>query len=171
MAANEQANQPERDALKELLEELRVIIPGAQVLFAFLLTAPLMNRFTELSQTQTRVYYLAFLASALSVVLLIAPTMAHRLRSDGNQLNSLLKLSTALASGGVACLALAVSAVVYLNSDLLYRSSWSALAGAVFAGVCAWFWFGLPLLRRLRAEPQRSGQARRTEQRERAAGD
>jgi hypothetical protein len=148
MATHVDESADERDELKELLEELRVILPGAQVLFAFLLTAPLMSRFNDLSATLRRVYFSAFLASALAVVLLIAPSMLNRLRRSGQQIPRLLKLSTTLSTAGAASLALAICAVVYLNTSLLYGAPLAGAASAAIAGSTVWFWFGLPLRRR-----------------------
>jgi Family of unknown function (DUF6328) len=76
---SEQRHNPE---LIELLNELRVALPGVQVLFAFLLAVPLANGFPKLSQTGRDVYFAAFIATALSIVLLIAPSSYHRLRGD-----------------------------------------------------------------------------------------
>jgi len=64
--------------LSELLNELRVALPGVQVLFAFLLAVPFQQRFTDVTVFQRDVYYGTLLMSALSIVLLIAPAAQHR---------------------------------------------------------------------------------------------
>jgi hypothetical protein len=111
--------------LNELLEEVRVAIPGAEVLFAFLLGV-------------------AFTA------LLIAPSAYHRLRFRGGDKERLLVSATRMAVASLLLLALAVSGVVFLVADLLYARGAAMVAGVTTAGWFLWFWFGLPITRRLR---------------------
>jgi len=86
MAETEQ--QRHNRELIELLNELRVALPGVQVLFAFLLAVPFANGFPKLSQTGRDVFFAAFLATALSTALLIAPSSYHRLRWRQNTRNA-----------------------------------------------------------------------------------
>src|SRR5262249_51360667 len=79
--------------LIELLNELRVALPGVQVLFAFLLAVPFANGFPKLSQTGRDVFFAAFLATALSTALLIAPSSYHRLRWRQNDKERMLVIS------------------------------------------------------------------------------
>src|SRR4051812_20776576 len=64
--------------LVELLQEVRVVQTGVQVLFAFLLTAPLAARFGVLTRFQRYDYFATLLLTAAAAVLLIAPTAYHR---------------------------------------------------------------------------------------------
>ena len=64
----------------ELLNELRIALPGVQILFAFLLTVPFTQRFPQLTIFQRDVFYLTLVATSLSTGCLIAPSAAHRLR-------------------------------------------------------------------------------------------
>ena len=134
--------------LIELLNELRVVLPGVQVLFAFLLAVPFANGWTRVTDLQRDVFFVAFLAAAISSILLIAPSSYHRLRWRAGDKEQMLRTSNVLAIAGTVFLAIGMSAVVFLTSDILFRAWWAALTTAVIAGGFAWFWYGLPLLRR-----------------------
>jgi hypothetical protein len=134
----------------ELLEEHRLAMPGTQVLFAFLLILPFQNRFKELSDAQVDVYYAALLCAASATILLISPTAMHRIRWRQGDKEYLLRLSTRTALAATVFLAFGMTASVYLITDLLYGSPWTAVAAGAIAGAFAWFWFGYPLLRRMR---------------------
>jgi hypothetical protein len=136
--------------LIELLNELRVALPGVQVLFGFLLAVPFTNRFPSITNTQLYVYYFTFMASATATVFLIAPTAYHRLRFRQRDKEQLIQTSTRLAIAGTACLAAALSGAVYLVTDLLFHTAATTIAAAATAGLLLWFWYGLPLLRRIR---------------------
>ena len=132
--------------LIELLNELRVALPGVQVLFAFLLVVPFSQGFTKVTSTQKAVYFAAFLFTALATAFLISPTSYHRLRWRAKDKEQMLVTSNRLTIIGTICLALAISCVVYFITDFLY-SNWSALVTGVMALIFAWLWYGLPLSR------------------------
>jgi hypothetical protein len=134
--------------LIELLNELRVALPGVQVLFAFLLAVPFSNGWTRITDLQRDVFFVAFLATAASSILLIAPSAYHRLRWREGDKEQLLETSNRLAIVGTIFLALGMTAVVFLISDLLFKTWWAALTTGLIAGSFAWFWYGLPLSRR-----------------------
>src|SRR5688500_8237639 len=129
----------------ELLNELRVALPGVQVLFAFLLTVPFSQRFDVLSAADRRVYFAAVLGSAVASALLIAPSAHHRLRFRSGSKERMLKTANALAVAGMAVLALSMGAVVYVIAVVLHSTTTAAVvAGAVTAFIAA-LWFVLPL--------------------------
>jgi hypothetical protein len=136
--------------LIELLNELRVALPGVQMLFGFLLAVPFTNRFSSITTTQRHVYYFTFMATAAATIFFIAPTAYHRLRFRQHDKEQLLQTSNRLTVVGTAALAAALSGAVYLVSDLLFHTAATALAAAAAAGLLLWFWYGLPLLRRIR---------------------
>jgi hypothetical protein len=148
---------PERDEdehqrvdreLIELLNELRVALPGVQVLFAFLLTVPFSQRFRQVTTAQRAVYYGAFVCAALATALLIAPSSYHRIHFRRKDKEQLLLTSNKLALAGMAFLALSVGGVVFLISDVLYHTGIAALMTAAITAFFAWFWYGLPLTRK-----------------------
>jgi hypothetical protein len=134
--------------LIELLNELRVALPGVQVLFAFLLAVPFANGWTRVTDLQRDVFFIAFLATAAASILLIAPSSYHRLRWREGDKEQMLRTSNRLAIAGTVFLALGMTAAVFLISDILFRAWWAALTTGLLAGGFAWFWYGLPLSRR-----------------------
>jgi uncharacterized protein DUF6328 len=141
--------------LIELLNELRVALPGVQVLFAFLLAVPFTQRFNQLTAVQQDVFFAAFLSTAVSTALLIAPSAYHRLRWRERDKEHLLATSNRLAIAGTVFLAAAIIGVVYLVTDLLFGIVATLVATILVAIMFAWLWYGLPLLRRLRAGRRR----------------
>ena len=134
--------------LIELLNELRVALPGVQVLFAFLLAVPFSQRFAQVTDTQKDAYMVSLLATMAGSVLLIAPSTYHRLRWREGSDEELLRLSNRLAIAGTLFLAIGMTAAVFLITDLLFHVALTAVVTAVTAALFAWFWYGLPLVRR-----------------------
>jgi predicted membrane channel-forming protein YqfA (hemolysin III family) len=137
--------------LIELLNELRVALPGVQVLFAFLLAVPFSQRFERLTAAQEDVFFAAFLCTAVATALLIAPSSYHRLRWRERDKEQILRTSNRLAIAGTVFLAAAVVAVVYLVTDLIFGHAATVLATTLSAVMFGWLWYGLPLVRRWRA--------------------
>jgi Family of unknown function (DUF6328) len=131
--------------LIELLNELRVALTGVQVLFAFLLTVPFSQRFTELDAADRKVYYAAVITTAVATMLLMAPTAHHRLRFRSGVKENLLRVANVLALLGVALLAVAIALVTYLITDILYDSTAAAVATTGLAAGFVVVWFLLPL--------------------------
>ena len=138
--------------LGELLQELRVALPGVQVLFAFLLTVPFTQRFASLTQYQEDLYFGTLLATALATVLLLAPTANHRLLFRKRDKEHLVLVSHRLAIAGLAVLAIAMCGVILLISDVIFNAPVPVLATAGAAAVFVFFWALMPLARRARTE-------------------
>ena len=137
--------------LIELLNELRVALPGVQVLFAFLLIVPFSQRYAQITDLQKEVYFAAVLCTALATILFIAPTALHRIQWREQDKEWLLSASNRLAIGGMILLALAMIAVIFLVTDILYSGWVVALVTGLIAALFAGFWFALPLWRRMSA--------------------
>jgi amino acid transporter len=136
--------------LIELMNELRVALPGVQILFAFLLTVPFNNRFEKVSNLQEDVYFVALLLTVVSTALLMAPTAYHRLRFRQRDKDRLLKISNRFAIAGIGALAGAMVAAIFFVTDFLFEA-WAALIVASAAGVLLGVvWFLLPLRPELR---------------------
>ena len=133
--------------LMELLNELRVTLPGIQVMFAFLLVVPFSQGFTQVTELQKNVYFMSFLATAAATAFLIAPSTYHRLRWREGDKEHMLKVSNRYAIIGTVFLALAMTGVVFLITDFLYDSGLAIFATSAGAGLFALLWFGIPLLR------------------------
>src|SRR5215212_10670020 len=106
--------------LIELLNELRVALPGVQVLFAFLLTLPFTNRFERLTEADRAIYFCALLLSALASAFLIAPSAHHRLRFREGAKEQLVRQGNRMAIAGLVSLALGVVASISVVADYLY---------------------------------------------------
>jgi hypothetical protein len=135
--------------LIELLNELRVALPGVQVLFAFLLAVPFQRRFPDLAHRDRAVFYAALIATALSTALLIAPSSYHRLRWRDRDKEKLLETSNRLTIAGLFALAVSVTCVVFVISDFLYKLAAAVPATAAVGLLFAVLWYGLPLRRAL----------------------
>jgi hypothetical protein len=137
--------------LIELLNELRVALPGVQVLFAFLLTVPFSNGWQRVTDLQRDVYFLTLLLATTATILLIAPSSYHRLRWREHDKERMLVTANRLAIAGTAFLALAMTCALFLIADVLFDQLWAGVVAAAAGGGFAWFWYGLPLSRRARS--------------------
>jgi Kef-type K+ transport system membrane component KefB len=132
--------------LGELLQELRVVLPGVQVLLAFLLTAPFQQRFGQLPGTLRNAFFAAIACATLATALLIAPSVHHRLRWRERDKERLLRTANRQAIWGTLFLAAAIVLALYVVTNVLF-STWLAVLTAVLAvAVFAWLWYALPLL-------------------------
>jgi hypothetical protein len=137
--------------LGELLQELRVALPGVQVLFAFLLAVPFQRNFSETSAFDKKVYFATLLLTALSAALLIAPSAYHRLTFRYQQKYRLVFISNRLAIAGLATLALAMTCAVMLITNVLFGTvATTVITTVLVLTMFALLWAVLPLKRRLR---------------------
>jgi uncharacterized protein DUF6328 len=140
--------------LSELLQELRVALPGVQVLFAFLLAVPFQQGFTRITEFQEAVYFITLMLTAISAALLISPSAYHRLTFRMQQKHHLVFLANRFAIAGLGALALAMTGAIVLITDVLYGSTATTITGAVAILVFALLWYVLPLKRRLSSEAE-----------------
>jgi hypothetical protein len=136
--------------LIELLNELRVALPGVQVLFAFLLIVPFSQGFPKLGQLDRQIYFVAFIATAVATVLLIAPSSYHRLRWRQHDKERILVVSNFLTIAGLASLAVAVTATVFVITDFVFHRAWASTFTAIVAALFVIFWYAIPLASALR---------------------
>lgn len=136
--------------LIELLNELRVALPGIQVMFAFLLIVPFSQGFVKVTELQTNIYFLSFLCTAAATAFLIAPTTYHRVRWREGDKEHMLKVANRYALVGTVFLALGMTGVVFFITDFLYENPLAVFATAWAAGMFAFLWFGIPILRAIR---------------------
>jgi Family of unknown function (DUF6328) len=134
--------------LSDLLQELRVALPGVQVLFAFLLTVPFTNRFDDLSPFEEKLYFGVLITVALATVLLVAPTIGHRILFRRQQKEYIVTLSNNLALVGMALLAVSMCGAIALISDFLFGSTTAIISTIVMAAAFIGFWFTGPIIRR-----------------------
>ena len=132
--------------LLELLNELRVVLPGVQALFAFLLIVPFNDRFADVTGTERVVYIVALLASALACVLFIAAPAFHRLRFRCHDKAQLLLIGNRCAIAGLAVLAVAMIASVFLVAQVIFGAGVGIALAAVIAVPMAALWWFVPVV-------------------------
>jgi Family of unknown function (DUF6328) len=147
-APDEQERKRDRQML-ELLNELRVALPGVQILFAFLLTVPFSVGFEKLTAFQGDVYYLTLVATALSTSCLIAPSAAHRLRFHKGERTWIVESANRLMIAGLAFLALALFGSVLLITDVMFDGARVWIYSGALALVIVAMWFVRPLARKV----------------------
>jgi hypothetical protein len=134
--------------LAELLSELRVALPGVQVLFAFLLVVPFNQGFTRMTDFERKMYFAVLLCTALASMLLIAPTIHHRLLFRQRKKEHLVLSSNRLTIAGLGVLALAMTGAVFLITHFLFGGLTAVVTGGVVAVAFALVWYATPLRRR-----------------------
>ena len=134
--------------LIELLNELRVVLPGVQVLFAFLLVLPFQNRFREVRGATEAVYVVALVLTAAATGFLIAPSAYHRLNFRARDKERMLFTANRFAITGIALLAVAIPCALYVVVSFLYETALGAALAAAVGLLFACLWFVLPLVRR-----------------------
>ena len=159
MGEERQGDRLDRE-LMELLQELRVVLPGVQVLLAFLLTAPFQQRFGQLPGTLRSAFFASIACATVATALLIAPSAHHRLRWRERDKDHLLRVANREAIWGTVFLAAAIVLALYVVTNVLF-ATWVALLTAVLAvALFAWLWYALPLFRGASAQDQVSGPGR-----------
>jgi hypothetical protein len=134
--------------LNELMGELRVALPGVQVLFAFLLVAPFNQRFGTVSQFERQLYFATFLCTLLASILLIAPAMIHRLEFRQGEKAFLVDVANRLMIAGLSVFAVAMTGASALVTHYLFGPATAAITTVAVIIVFATIWFALPLHRR-----------------------
>ncbi|HET9082772.1 MAG TPA: DUF6328 family protein [Candidatus Limnocylindrales bacterium] len=139
--------------LIELLNEVRIALPGVQVLFAFLLILPFQQAFSKTSEIDRTVYTIALLFSATAAALFIAPSAYHRLNFRRDIKEEMLFDSNKLVAGGLFCTAIGIAGSVYLVVDVVQGGTAAAVATVGALLLYGVLWLGLPLARR--SDPER----------------
>ena len=149
----EERSEDEQERLNrqmmELLNELRVAMPGVQVLFGFLLTVPFQQRFARVTDFQETVYFATLVAAAVATAFLIAPSAYHRVMFQRHDKPNIIHIGTVQFLAGLAALALAMNGAVLLVTDVLFDAGTVTVTVAVLATLYLTLWFGFGLLRRL----------------------
>ena len=135
--------------LDQLLQELRVVLQGVQVLMAFLLAVPFASHFDRVDDFERDLYFAALLLSATSVLFLMAPSIQHRVLFRQHDKPYLVASGNAFAILGVAALALAIVAALALVTHFLFGSAATWIVGACSLAAFTALWYLQPLGRRL----------------------
>src|SRR5919204_4925407 len=133
--------------LNELLGELRVALPGVQVLFAFLLAVPFNQRFAQVTNFEKGTYFVTLLLTAAATVCLIAPSAHHRIEFRRDDKRHVVFLANKFAIVGFAFLACAMTGVVLLVTSFLFSTAAGVASSAVTAVALFAVWYAWPLAR------------------------
>jgi membrane-bound acyltransferase YfiQ involved in biofilm formation len=159
MPGREPAEEPDRTEeeqeqlnrqMTELLNELRVAMPGVQVLFGFLLAVPFQQRFQEVNAFQRDVYFVTLLAAMAATAFLIAPSAYHRIAFGQHEKPNIIVVGTVQFICGLVALAIAMNGAVLLVTDFIFRATTVVVTLVVTGSLFAWLWFGIGLWRRTR---------------------
>ena len=138
--------------IAELLQELRVVLPGVQVLFAFLLTVPFSARFGEVNVVEQFIFFGTLVFTALSTGLLLAPSAHHRLLWRRQAREHRLRVANRLAIAGIVFLVLAMVGAMFLISDFLFGSMPATVTTVSLTIFFVYVWFVMPLRHRINGE-------------------
>jgi Family of unknown function (DUF6328) len=136
--------------LIELLNELRVALPGVQVLFAFLLTVPFSDRFQTITSAQRAMYFATLVGTTIATVLFMAPTSYHRIRFRQGDKERMLRDSNVFAIVGIGSMGISITLAITLIADLLFGVGAAVAVGAAAIVLMGILWFAYPLSRRVR---------------------
>jgi hypothetical protein len=146
LSGEEKSERIDRELI-ELLNELRVALPGVQVLFAFLLTVPFSQGFVQTTTFQRDLLFGVLSATAISAALLIAPSAWHRIRFRQRDKELILFVSNRMAIAGLGFLALAMVGAVMLIANYAFSDTLTVVSGIVAVLVFGGLWYAIPLAR------------------------
>ena len=153
-ASGRKGEESEKERLdrnfQELLQGLRVALPGVQFLFAFLLILPFRQGYVKITAFQEKIYFATLICTAIATACLIAPPVRHRLLFRQGVKDWILFNSNNVVQVGFVFLAVAISGVILLIADFIYDGTAAALATGGIAILLAWLWFASPLIERAR---------------------
>jgi hypothetical protein len=135
---------------EQLFHELRAIIPGAEVLFAFMLTIAFSNRFEDITSLQRWVYYIALLGAGTALLLLLAPASFHRVQFRRHDKEAMMRIANREAIVALVLISVSVAGTVFLITDLMFTTVAGVAVAAVMWVATGIVWWGVPLVRRVR---------------------
>ena len=141
--------------LEELTGELRVIVTGVQVLFAFLLIVPFNAGFEHVGNFERTVYFVTLLLAALAAVCTIAPSAEHRFLFRHHDKRHIVFISNRIVLAGLAFLALAMCGSLLLVATKLFGLATGVCTAVFGLLVFAGLWFAIPLARLRALESRR----------------
>ena len=134
--------------LNELLQELRVMQTGVQILTGFLLTVPFTGRFRELNADERYVYLATLAASVITTALIVAPVAFHRTLFRRGEREWIVESANKAARYGLIGLATTMTGVVWVVFDVVLGSPISHVAAGITAALFSLLWGILPSIRR-----------------------
>ena len=148
----EERSEDEQERLNrqmiELLNELRVAMPGVQILFGFLLAVPFQQRFAQVTDFQQTVYFATLVAAAVAAAFFIAPSAYHRVMFERHDKPNIIHIGTGQMLIGLGALAIAMNGAVLLVTDVLFGAGTVTVTVVLLATLYLTLWFGFGMVRR-----------------------
>jgi uncharacterized protein DUF6328 len=138
--------------LQEMLGELRVALPGVQVLFAFLLVVPFNQRFADVTSFQKAIYFVTLIFTTASAICLIAPSVHHRIEFRRQDKGQIVETGNRIVIVGLSLLAVAMTGAVLFVTDVLYGGTTTVVVGVGVLIGFAVLWYSFPLRRLARKD-------------------
>lgn len=138
----------DRRSLNEMLQELRVLQQGSQILAGFLVLLPFSEGFVKIAPVEKWVYIVAFIASIISLICFSAPAAQHRIERPLKHRVKFKRLSTRIIIAGTIALSVALIATTQLVLNEVVGAGWSYIGTAVIALLISIIWWLIPLLRK-----------------------
>jgi hypothetical protein len=136
--------------LDQLLQETRVVMPGVQFLFAFLLAVAFQQGFADTTQFQRDVFLATIVCASFAAMCFIAPAAWHRILFEQGDKRHIIKVANRFVVGGLLFLTGAMTLALVLVCDFVFDGATTAVVAAVVGASFMWFWFAAPMLRRAR---------------------
>lgn len=143
-------NDHDRRSLNEMLQELRVLQQGSQILAGFLVLLPFSEGFSKIAQVEKGVYITAFVCAILSLICFSAPAAQHRLERPLKHRVRFKRSSTRIIVVGTLALSIALIATTQLVMSEVLGSGWSSIVTAVIGLLIGGIWWLMPLMRRIK---------------------
>jgi hypothetical protein len=141
--------------LDELLQELRIVMPGIQFLFAFLLVVPFQQGWADVTSFEKVVYYVTLLTTTAASICLLSPPARHRIRFRDRDKRWVVEGANRLALAGIGFLSISITGAILLISHVVYSGTEAVIAAALVGTAIALSWFVIPLMREIRADRKR----------------
>lgn len=142
-------DEEQRERYREMLEEYRTILPGVQVLLAFLLTAPFAARFADLDSLGRNLFMVAIISTAVAMLLFLTPTALHRIAPQTRR-DERVRVAVRAAIAGMVMVAVGVVTAIYVVTRFIYGNTEAASVAGIVGGLAVVLWFLVPLVRRAR---------------------
>lgn len=140
------------NSLSDMHEELRILLPAAQVLTAFLILLPFNQGFSKIRQDEKWIYLATFICSVSSLVLFSAPAAMHRIERPLKDRVRFKLFATRIILFGLATLSLAVAAATALVVSEVFGRRLGIMTAASVALLIGVFWWLLPYFRKRREQ-------------------
>ncbi|HEY9618235.1 MAG TPA: DUF6328 family protein [Microcoleaceae cyanobacterium] len=149
-SAQEDLNSSDHDeqSLNEMLQELRVLQQGSQILAGFLVLLPFSEGFAKIAAVEKWVYILAFITSIISLICFSAPAAQHRLARPLKHRVKFKRRSTRIIVAGTAALSITLISTTHLVLNEVVGSQWSHIGTAVIGLFIGIIWWLIPSLKR-----------------------